>query len=165
MTDQRWSQLEELRESMVEAARGQSPADSLLAFAARLGSILAEGPAVDARLDDLAKEIHERGCTKGFWDRAKIELPDDPTEPRFAPPKRVDNPSVIPEKLALVHSEVSEALDALRDDDQDHFAEELADVLIRTLDIAAFCGLSIDEALTDKMAKNLSRPPLNGRSW
>jgi phosphoribosyl-ATP pyrophosphohydrolase len=118
-----------------------------------------------SRLDELAKEIHERGCAKGFWDRATIALPDDPTEPRFAPPKRIENPSVIPEKLALVHSEVSEALDALRDDDQEHFAEELADVLIRTLDIAAFCGLSMDEAVEAKMQKNLGRPQLNGRSW
>lgn len=116
-------------------------------------------------LDELAGVIHERGCAKGFWDRAKIALPDDPTEPRYAPSRQVDNPSVIPEKLALVHSEVSEALDALRDDDQEHFAEELADVLIRTLDIAAFCGLSMDEAVTAKLEKNLGRPRLNGRSW
>lgn len=47
MTDQRWSQLEELREQMAEASRGLSPADSLLAFASRLGSILAEGPGSD----------------------------------------------------------------------------------------------------------------------
>jgi hypothetical protein len=48
MTDRRWSQLEELREQMAEASRGLSPTDSLLAFAARLGSILAEGRALEA---------------------------------------------------------------------------------------------------------------------
>lgn len=116
-------------------------------------------------MDVLAAEIHKRGREKGFWDREKIDLPDDPTEPRFAPARQVSNPSVIPEKLALVHSEISEALDALRDEDFEHVGEELADVLIRTLDIAAFCGLSMDEAVAAKMAKNLGRPPLNGRAW
>jgi MazG-like nucleotide pyrophosphohydrolase family protein len=116
-------------------------------------------------LDTLAAEIHDHGREQGFWDRAQIKLADDPSEPRFAPPRHVSNPSIVPEKLALAHSEISEALDALRDDDLDHFEEELADVVIRILDVAEFKGLSMDRAVAAKMAKNRERPRLNGRSF
>jgi len=42
----------------------------------------------------------------------------------------------IPAILALIHSEVSEALEAFRHNDKTNFAEELADILIRVLDCA-----------------------------
>jgi NTP pyrophosphatase (non-canonical NTP hydrolase) len=37
----------------------------------------------------------------------------------------------VPEKLCLIHSEVSEALEAHRKDDKENFAEEIADIIIR----------------------------------
>ena len=50
----------------------------------------------------------------------------------------------IPAVLALVHSEVSEALEAFRIDDKENFIEELADVVIRVLDLSE--GLEMDIA-------------------
>ncbi len=114
------------------------------------------------RFDQLAERVHANAKAKGFWDHRERVVRD----PVLGDVEgRVTNPSIIPEKLALVHSEVSEALEALRDDDMVHFEEELADVLIRVLDIAAFCGLSMDAAVEAKVELNSARPRLHGRSW
>ncbi len=61
-------------------------------------------------------------------------------------------------KLALVHSEVSEAVEAVRKGDQANFEEEIADIFIRLLDITATVGINIEAAVGAKMAKNELRP-------
>lgn len=63
----------------------------------------------------------------------------------------------IPAILALIHSEVSEALEAFRKDDRANFVEELADVYIRLLDCTG--GLRVDLALAieQKLEKNRKR--------
>lgn len=63
----------------------------------------------------------------------------------------------IPGVLALIHSEVSEALEAFRKGDQANFSEELADVIIRVLDCAAGLGLDIDAEVFNKLQKNRQR--------
>lgn len=63
----------------------------------------------------------------------------------------------IPGVLALIHSEVSEALEAFRDGDQENFAEELADVVIRVLDCAAGLGIDMDQQMAAKLEKNRQR--------
>lgn len=60
-------------------------------------------------LEDLMKDLHETSVLKGWWEE---ERP-------------------IPELLCLIHSEVSEALEAYRNNDDVNFREELADVAIR----------------------------------
>lgn len=93
-----------------------------------------------AVLDDLAQEIHRWARGKGFYDRERIGYGDI----------RMVNPSMPAEKLALIHSEVSEVLEALRDEDRDNEAEELADIIIRILDYAAWRGFSMDEEIDKK---------------
>ena len=63
----------------------------------------------------------------------------------------------VPAILALVHSEVSEALEAFRVNDIGHFAEELADIVIRVLDIAPGFGIDMDNEIARKLAKNRKR--------
>lgn len=63
----------------------------------------------------------------------------------------------IPAKLALITSEVSEALEAYRKEDSANFAEELADTLIRVLDLASGLGIDLDSAVTAKLEKNKQR--------
>jgi len=50
--------------------------------------------------------------------------------------------NIVPVKLCLLHSEVSEALEGFRKNDFENFKEELADIYIRLLDLAT--GLNID---------------------
>lgn len=59
--------------------------------------------------------------------------------------------------LALIHSEVSEALEALRKNDRANFEEELADTLIRVLDCAAGLGIDMDATVQAKLEKNRQR--------
>ena len=73
----------------------------------------------DYGLDALAAVLHETAKEKGFWDE---EI----------------NYNVIGNKLALVHSEVTEVLEAIRKNKgSENTVEEMADVIIRLLDLYA----------------------------
>jgi len=85
-------------------------------------------------------------------------------------------------KLALIGTEVSEAIDALRDLDQsvdpalqdlfthsdsgkpEGVASELADVLIRAFDAAETLGFDLMQAVLDKHAYNKTREHMHGRN-
>jgi len=104
----------------------------------------------DYGLDALAAILHETAIEKGFWDA----------------PKNFD---VLGNKLALVHSEVTEVLEALRKNKgSEQVVEEISDIIIRILDLyaamrnAGFVEHSLDEILLNKIEKNNSRPRLHG---
>jgi len=104
----------------------------------------------DYGLDALAAILHETAKEKGFWD-------GDYTH------DKVGN------KLALVHSEVTEVLEAIRKSHgSEKVVEEMADVIIRLLDIYAAMRNeeevlhSLDEILQKKMDINKERPRLHG---
>lgn len=59
--------------------------------------------------------------------------------------------------LALIHSETSEALEALRKRDRSNFEEELADVLIRVLDCSHGLGIDLGPVVFAKLDKNRMR--------
>lgn len=71
-------------------------------------------------------------------------------------------------RLALVHTEVSEATQVVKrhglDDDgrRAEFAEEVADALIRLFDLCGCVGVDVDAAVRGKMHKNLARPQKYG---
>jgi len=104
----------------------------------------------DYGLDVLSALLHETAIEKGFWDK----------------PKNFD---VFGNKLALIHSEVTEVLEAVRKKKgSEEIVEEMVDILIRTLDLYAsmrnggFVEHSLDEVLFKKMEKNKVRPRLHG---
>ena len=77
--------------------------------------------------DDWAREIHETSVEKGFW-----EPNNDDTHVIF-----------YLKQIAMIHSECSEVLEAIRKEKgDDQVVEELADVVIRTLDL--YQGLKDD---------------------
>jgi len=62
------------------------------------------------------------------------------------------------EALALVASEVGEAINECRNEKPtDAFGEELADIILRVLDIAHWQGIDIEKEITNKMVKNEQR--------
>jgi len=61
------------------------------------------------------------------------------------------------EALALVASEVGEAINECRHEKPtDDFGEELADIILRVLDISHWQGIDIEKKILEKMAKNES---------
>lgn len=129
-------------------------------------------------INKLAREIHENAKSKGFFDSEKN----------------------IGEMLCLIHSEVSEALEADRndkfceatpimlsglaeknygntyhdDDDfqngfkryvKDTFEDELADVVIRVFDLAAFRGIDLESHIKAKMRYNSMREHKHGKKY
>lgn len=62
------------------------------------------------------------------------------------------------EALALVASEVGEAINECRNEKPtDAFGEELADIILRVVDIAHWQGINIEEEIVAKMLKNEQR--------
>jgi len=101
-------------------------------------------------LDALSAMLHETAIQKGVWDG---EYSND----------KIGN------KLALVHSEVTEVLEAIRKSKgSEEVVEEMADVIIRLLDIYAAMmnegsvTHSLDEILDKKININKERPRLHG---
>lgn len=80
-----------------------------------------------------------------------------------------DNPVEDGTRIALMHAELSEALEFLRKPAQDdHIPDftgveaELADVVIRILDFAGLYDLRVGEAIEAKMLYNRTRPRKHG---
>lgn len=69
--------------------------------------------------------------------------------------------------LALIHSEVSEALEADRDPakSKEDYGEELADILIRVFDHAEEEGVPLAKHTREKMAENRNRPKRHGKEY
>ena len=64
--------------------------------------------------------------------------------------------------LALVTTEVAEAIEAVRNDDRTNFAEEMADTVIRCLDICGGLGVDLDAEVAAKLEKNRNRGHRHG---
>lgn len=102
---------------------------------------------VKAKVNELMNLCHGRARASGWWKDGDAE-----------------NPLMIATKLCLVHSEISEAMEGhrkgLMDDhlpDRPMVEVELADVLIRVLDLAGALKLDLGGAMSDKMLYNTNR--------
>jgi len=126
-------------------------------------------------INKLSKEIHENAVSKGFYEGEKN----------------------IGEMLALIHSEVSEALEAdrknryanteridklkadgftwkdsqisydhaFRSGVKDTFEDELVDIIIRVMDLAAYKGVNLEKHIELKMKFNSFREHKHGKKY
>ena len=100
-------------------------------------------PCLRGNMNKLVNELHEVAKEKGWWEAANI-----------------------PEKIALIHSELSEALEDYRIGKMDIVLEsgkpngfpiEIADAVIRIFDLCGYLGIDIEQAIDIKKKYNLSR--------
>jgi len=106
-------------------------------------------------LNDLVQKAHENAVAKGFW----------------------NNPPELGTAIALIHGELSEALEEARtghEPDEMYYGKngkpegvpsELADAVIRIFDVCGYYGINLEAAITQKMAFNTTRPKLHGKKF
>ena len=95
------------------------------------------------KINELCRLAHENARNKGFWDK----------------------PREFGTLIALLHSELSEALEADRNNDRDNLEEELGDTCIRIFDLCGSLGIDLEKVITLKMEKNKERPRLHGKLY
>jgi len=69
-----------------------------------------------------------------------------------------------PKYLMYVVTELAEAMESWRDNDKEHFSEELADAVIRIFDMTTALGIDIEHEIEQKMEKNWLRSKNHGRA-
>ena len=101
-------------------------------------------------LDTMAKDIHTVAVEKGFW------------------PDKVDD-IFITKQLMMIVSEAVEVMEAIRKDKgKQEVADEMADIVIRTLDLYqglvdnGYVDQELQIALNNKTSFNKSRPERHG---
>ena len=105
-------------------------------------------------LNGLVKTAHKAAADKGFWD----------TTPNLG------------EKIALIHSELSEALEEVRaghapdevyevDGKPEGLPIELADAVIRIADLCGYYGIDLNAVVHQKLLYNRARPTKHGKQF
>jgi len=98
----------------------------------------------DWGINKYIEECHSIATEKGWWDN-----------------ERNDG-----ELIALMHSELSEALEAMRNHgNKEAIAEELADCCIRIFDYCGARDIDLEKTLLQKIEYNKTRPYRHGKKF
>lgn len=109
-------------------------------------------------LNEIRNRVHDNAKTKGFWDKKRL------------------NADELNGKLMLVVSEIAEACEEVRMDGfepnavnysptkkPEGFSIEIADAVIRLLDLCGALDIDIEQAIMLKHEYNVNRPHMHGK--
>ncbi|MDR1338533.1 MAG: hypothetical protein LBK58_00485 [Prevotellaceae bacterium] len=135
-------------------------------------------------LNELRDEIHDNAVKHGFYDNVKDGC--------YNTSVRVLEHAFFAQQIALIHSELSEALEADREEKyptkeglsiitnpvkveewkslfertiKNTVPDELADVIIRTIDLCGYLGIDIEKHVELKMRYNELREYKHGKNY
>lgn len=131
-------------------------------------------PLFEFYFNQVADAAHKNANDKGFWD-ARNELSTIISD-RASHLSPMVKQLINSQCLDLIHSELGEATEALRGGGIDGIKDdkipdflgveaELADVIIRIMDVSRRNNWRVGEAIVAKMKMNSTRPRLHGKSY
>lgn len=106
----------------------------------------------------LTEEAYDNATEHGFTKIYDDLMASVPVEQR-----RAMRRTILLAKLALITSEVGEAVSALQHGKDQEFAEEVADIVIRVLDLCGYAQIDLSGEVIRKMMANRKRPYLHGK--
>ncbi len=115
-------------------------------------------------INDFAAFAHENAVNHGFYDDIHnlMDYLNVNDQPKLA---NVAMRDFILAQLAKIASEVGEAVAAIQHSETyEHLSEELADIAIRTADLANFLDYQHGFDIMHKMETNRNRPRLHGKT-
>lgn len=121
-------------------------------------------------LNDLAKKINVTAQKKGFWRDMNASLSALEAHGAYADTIKATKDAFIAQKITLVHTELSEAIEAMRNnmygtEKKSTFEDEIGDAVMRLLDITAQMNIDIEAQIAWKMDYNLSRAQKHGKEF
>lgn len=117
-------------------------------------------------ISELVRESHRVAKENGFWDdwATVLDMYDNVEDDDIIFPKAMEL-NAINSRLALISSEVGEATEAIRHEDYDNLAEELADIVIRVADLCGGLDIDLENEIKQKMYENQRRPYKHGKRF
>ena len=109
-------------------------------------------------INELVGEAYDNSTEHGFtgiYDGLMAAVPSEQ--------KKAMRRTTILAKLGLIASEVGEAVSAVQHGDDAALAEELADVVIRVMDLCGGEHINLGREILAKMQRNRQRPYLHGK--
>ena len=100
-------------------------------------------------INNLCAEAHITSKEHGFWEPGYITIKEERT--------------LLLAKMALIVSEVGEAVEEIRKEGFANLEEELADICIRVFDLSGYLEYDLQESILQKMEKNKTRPFKHGK--
>ncbi len=115
------------------------------------------------QFQELQNKVHANALKKGFWkDYAEVQLMKPVLKEEVYLAQYLN---CVGQRLMLIASEVGEAEEALRTENMYNFQEEVADIVIRCMDLAGGLGFDLFEEIQRKHQYNLSRKYKHGKSF